>query len=104
MMENANSLSLFTKNQWKIRKLQNLNNKYESDALLLNETGTNWSLAPDGKKLADIFGPGKVKRISAGFNKHECITRSQYSGTTAIALSRLAGYVVKSGSDSTGLG
>ena len=50
-MENANSLSLFSPEQWKTKKLQNLNNKYEADATLLNETGTNWNMAPIGKKL-----------------------------------------------------
>ena len=41
IMENTNSLSLFLPEQWKTKKLQNLNNKYNADATLLNETGTN---------------------------------------------------------------
>jgi len=103
-MENANSLSLFSPNQWKTKQIQNLNNKHEADAILLNETYTNWSMIPDGKKLSDIFEPGKAKKIAAGFNKHERISRSQYGGTAAaIAFSRLAGYVIESKTNFMGL-
>ena len=85
-------------------KLQNLNNKYEADATLLNKTGTNWNMVPEGKKLSDIFEPDKAKRILAGFNHHENFSRSQYGGTAAIAFDRLSGYVIESKTDSTGLG
>jgi len=103
-MENANSLSLFLPEQWKTRKLQNLNNKYEADTTLLNETGTEWNMVPDGKKLSDIFEPGKAKRVAGGFNRHDTFSRSQYGGTAAIAVSRLSGYVIESKTDSSGLG
>ena len=103
-MENAKSLSLFSPEQWKTKKLQNLNNKYEAGATLLNETGTNWNMAPIGKKLSDVFEPGKAKRIATGFNRHETILRSQYGGTAAIAFSRLSGYVIETKTDSLGLG
>ena len=71
---------------------------------LLNKTRKNWSMVPDVKKLVGMFEPGKAKQMDAGFNKHKRISRSQYGGTAAIAFSRLVGCVIKSKTDSTGLG
>ena len=39
--ENVNNLSLFAKDNWKVKKMGKLNNKYQSDETLLQEVGVN---------------------------------------------------------------
>jgi hypothetical protein len=43
MGENVNSLSLFDEERaWKIPKIQEINKRYQSNGLMLQETGTNF--------------------------------------------------------------
>ena len=103
-VENANSLSIFSKDPWKLKKLANLNNKYQSDATLLVETGINWSKAPEGKKPRDLFrGSGRCT-LAVAHNKSESIGCSQCGGSATVAFSRLSGFVKDQGIDTPVLG
>ena len=83
--ENTNSLSLYSPKQWKVKKLCNLNNKYQADGTLLIETGTQWDEAPDSKKPGALFNGSQRCRIEAAHNKNESFGRSQQGGTAVAA-------------------
>lgn len=53
------------KKPWKVRKLTNLNNKYQSNGSHLVKTGTNWTLSPDKKKPDRLFSGTRHCRIVA---------------------------------------
>ena len=77
--ENTNSLSLFAPHQWKVKKMCNLNNKYQSDGTMLVETGTKWDVTPVGKKPNDLFAGSTRCRIEAAHNKNDqSSNRSQH--------------------------
>ncbi len=63
--ENANSLSIYHPENWKIKKCCNINNRYGSDGTLLAEGGTNWAQAPEGKRPTELFRGGGRVRCSA---------------------------------------
>ena len=103
--ENTNSLSLFAPQQWKLKKMANLNNKYQTDGTMLVETGTNWDEVPAEKGPSNLFSGAHRCHVVAAHNKNDNISsRSQPGGTAVAAFSRLSSFILESGQDSTGLG
>ncbi len=103
--ENINSLSLFAPHQWKVKKMCNLNNKYQSDGTMLVETVTNWTLSPVGKKPNDLFAGLTRSRIEAAHNKNDqSSSQSQHGGTAVATFNWLSGFVLDLGQDTTSLG
>lgn len=102
--ENVNNLGLYAKGNWKVKKLGNLNNKYQADGTLMQELGTNWSMVPDNLQPDTLFGGAKRSKIVVAHNVHERFSRCQQGGTAVVAFSRLAGFVQDSGRDKSGLG
>lgn len=105
--ENANSLSIYHRENWKIRKLFALNNKYQTDGMLMVRSDVNRSQTRDGKKCQELFPGGACCRVSAGHNVHElgaCFPRYQHDSTLSAAFSRLSMFVLETLLDPSGLG
>jgi len=105
-VENVNSLSIYHPTDWKVKKLRAINNRYNTDATLLLESGVNWAQAPDERTPQALLG-GRKCRVSTGYNVHESgpeYGRYQHGGTLAAAFARLSSFVLSVDEDPTGLG
>jgi hypothetical protein len=57
MGENVNSLSLFDDERaWKVPKLKEINKRYQTDGLIMQETGTNFPLLGSEQALDVLLG------------------------------------------------
>ncbi len=107
MMENFNSLGVFTsgkRRRRKIRRIRKLMRKYDVDVLTGCETQADWSFAKNNDKFENIFGVGQQKRSVAAHNTTERITRDQKGGTATMIVDKLASRVVNVGMDPDNLG
>ena len=67
--EDVNSIGLHNKEQaWKIKRLQDINKKYQKDATLLIEGSTGWRQAPEGKEFKKFLGGHNDKVAVTGSN------------------------------------
>ena len=106
-VENANSMSIYHPENWKVKKCCSINNRYGTDGTLLAEGGVNWAQAPEGKRPSQLFRGARKCRVAAGYNVHESgpeFGRYQHGGTLAAAFTRLTPFVLGTGEDRTGLG
>ena len=102
--ENVNSLSLFEpKLAWKMDRIKAINKRYQTDAALLVEYGTDFRHLPEDASLQYRLGDIDC-RCSAANNVTEPSGRSQYGGTAVFTYQRLSGFYLDSGKDETGLG
>ena len=102
--ENVNSLSLFDpKLAWKMKRLRDINARYQTDGILMVECGTDFRHLSADNSLASCLGDSDCYCSTAN-NVTEPSARSQYGGTAVFAYQRLSGYFMDSGCDSTGLG
>ena len=83
---------------------QQSHNKYDADGLCVVEGGTDWFQASEDKKASALFYPTGRGRIIAAHNKHESFGRCQHGRTALVAASRLSGFIIDKGANSTGLG
>jgi hypothetical protein len=61
-------------------------------------------MSPEGTRPSDIFSAYRGTQVSAAHNVHERHSRYQQGGTLTAAFTCLAGYVIATGADPTGLG
>ena len=103
--ENVNNFGIYDKTkEWKLKRLREINRRFQTDGALLLEGGVDFRQVPDDKKFETFLGGTAEKVAVATNNVTEPSARTQPGGTAAVAFSRLAGYTQKSGSDPTGLG
>jgi hypothetical protein len=79
-----------------------MSKRFQADAALLLETGTDFRQVPEEKRLGVILGDDDCVVVSAN-NVTEGSGRSQYGGTAAVNFPRLAGFTLATGKDATGL-
>ena len=103
--ENVNHWSLYdTDKEWKRTRVNNALQRIQADGASIVEGGTDWRQVPEGKKFSDIVGGRDNKRSVAANNTTESSGRTQAGGAASVLLSRLAGFHLGSGEDTTGLG
>jgi hypothetical protein len=102
--ENVNSLCLYdeTHKESKPSRLRQMSKRFQADAALLLETGTDFRQLPEDKRLEQLLGDDDCVVVTAN-NVTEGSGRSQYGGTAAVNFPRLAGFTIASGADKTGL-
>jgi len=103
MFENWNSLGVFTRKD-KINQINDMSRQYEVDMIAGCETQADWRFAPEEQQFENLFGVGQNSRSVVGYNKTESLSRDQKGGTAMMALGRLSGFVLATGSDHTNLG
>ena len=103
MGNNANSLSLFDDSRsWKVDKIKEINQRYQTDGFLLQECGTDFRYLSEDQSFGARFGDSDCRYIAAN-NITENTGRSQYGGVAALNFPRLAGFTTGTGKDPTGL-
>jgi hypothetical protein len=102
--ENVNSLCLYdeTHRESKPSRLRQMSKRFQVDAALLLETGSDFRQVPEEKKLELTLGDDDCVVVTAN-NITEGSGRSQYGGTATVNFPRLAGFTLASGKDKTGL-
>jgi hypothetical protein len=102
--ENVNSLCLYdeTHRESKPSRLRQMSKRFQVDAALLLETGTDFRQVPKENKLELTLGDDDCVLVTAN-NITEGSGQSQYGGTATVNFPRLAGFTLASGKDKTGL-
>ena len=102
--ENVNNFGIYDDSRsWKLKRLRDLNKRYKTDAALFREGGLDYrQTPPDGG--FDTFFRGEENTCVAASDVAEDSARTQPGGTAAVAFSRLSGFMLDSGQDTTGLG
>eukprot|EP00956_Cyclotella_meneghiniana_P039722 scaffold177943_cov84-Cyclotella_meneghiniana.AAC.1 len=104
MGENVNNLSLYDETRaWKIPKIKEINKRYQTDGLLLQECGTDFHQTSAEQALDVLLGDSDCRFVTAN-NVTEASARTQHGGVAALNFPRLAGFTLETGKDSTGLG
>ena len=104
MGENVNNLSLYDESRaWKIPKIKEINKRYQTDGLLLQECGTDFRQLAAHQSLDVLLGDSDCRTITAN-NVTEPSARTQHGGVAALNFPRLAGFTLETGKDKTGLG
>lgn len=101
---NVNSLSLYDETKaWKVARIKEINKRYKTDGMLMQECGTDFRQLPEEKSIATLLGDNDCRVVTAN-NVTEACGRSQHGGVAAVNFSRLAGFTMEVGKDPTGLG
>ena len=104
---NINSMSFWLNYNYKAERLKYIFEQYGIDTMGLQEVCINWSKFKSSQTLASLLrhGPERIRSV-ASYNKTELENqgRHQRGGTSTIIRDQLAGFVVDSGVDATGLG
>ena len=68
------------------------------------ESQANWYFAQENQSFHELFGVGETRKSITGYNIHEPFGKNQQGGTAAMALGKLANFVLDKGNDPIGLG
>jgi hypothetical protein len=103
-MGNMNSLSLHDQSRsWKTTRLKETNKRYQTDGMLLQETGVDFCQVPEELLFPNLLGDLDV-RVATANNVTEESACYQYGGVASVLMARLASFVLGWGRDPTGLG
>lgn len=103
-MGNMNSLSLYDQSRsWKVTRLKETNKRYQTDGMLLQETGVDFRQVPEEFSFPNLLGDQDV-RVATANNVTEDSARYQAGGVASVLMARLASFVLGWGRDPTGLG
>jgi hypothetical protein len=103
MGNNSNSLSLFDDSRsWKVDKIKEINQQYQTDGFLLQECGTDFCYLSEDQFFGARFGDSDWRFVATN-NVTENTGRSQYGGVASLNFPRLAGFTFETGKDPTGL-
>jgi hypothetical protein len=103
-MGNMNSLSLYDQSRsWKTTRLKETNKRYQTDGMLLQETGVDFCQLPEELSFPAILGDQDV-HVATANNVTEDRACYQAGGVASILYARLAGFLLGWSKDPTGLG
>jgi hypothetical protein len=103
MGNNINNLSLYDESRsWKVDTICEINSRFQTDGMLLQECSTDFCQTPDAKSIGSLFGDSDCRFVAAN-NVTEESGRTQQSGVAALNFPRLAGFTTETGKDPTGL-
>eukprot|EP00956_Cyclotella_meneghiniana_P020314 scaffold35605_cov41-Cyclotella_meneghiniana.AAC.9 len=104
MGENVNNLSLYDDSRaWKILRIKEINRRYQTHGLLLQECGTDFRQLAANQSLDILLGDSDCRMVTAN-NVTESSARTQHGGVAALNFPRLAGFTLETGKDKNGLG
>ena len=103
--ENVDSLSLYndSAHSRKTQRIKQINSRFQTDAALLIECGTDFRQVPEELQLLNLLGDNDCRILQAN-NTTEDSARTQHGGVALLSYQRLSGFHVSSGKDPTGLG
>ena len=103
--ENLNSLCIFdeVRGKEKVRKVCQINQRFQMDVVLFNEIGTDLRQVPPEKSLDLLLSDYDCRCVAAN-NTTEPSSRSQFGGVGALAYPRAVGFILGRDKDPLGLG
>jgi hypothetical protein len=84
MGNNVNNLSLYDDSRsWKVNTIWEINSRFQTDGMLLQECGTDFRQTPDAKSIGSLFGDSDCRFVAAN-NVTEQSGRTQQGGVVAL--------------------
>ncbi|KAL7536733.1 hypothetical protein ACHAXR_007367 [Thalassiosira sp. AJA248-18] len=104
---NVNGLSFWQRRNYKVERLKDVLQRYSIDSMGFQEVCINWRSFKPSQTLASLLRSGADPiRSVASHNTREIknVGHTQRGGTATLVTNQLAAYVIKNGTDPTGLG